>query len=158
MKLHRLLVFLGLWLALAVPLPAQEQERVLSYDTDVMLNSDGTMRVRETIRVYAGGEKIKHGIYRDFPTDYKDRLGIRKHVPFDIISVTRDSKPEDYHTSNRSNGVRVYMGPRFATIPEGEHTYELIYTTDRQVGFYDDRDELYWNVIGNGWQIGRAHV
>ncbi len=158
MKLHRLLVFLELWLALAVPLPAQEQERVLSYDTDVMLNSDGTMRVRETIRVYAGGEEIKHGIYRDFPTDYKDRLGIRKHVPFDIISVTRDGKPEDYHTSNRSNGVRVYMGPRFATIPAGEHTYELIYTTDRQVGFYDDRDELYWNVIGNGWQFPIEHA
>ena len=149
-----LVLKLGLSVGLALPLLAQPQEeRILSYDSDIRLEQDGSMRVQETIRVYAGGDKIKHGIYRDFPTEYKDKLGIRKHVPFDIISIMRDDQPEDYHTSSRSNGIRVYLGPRFSNVPVGEHTYTIIYHTDRQMGFYKDRDELYWNVTGNGWDF-----
>src|SRR5690606_19069399 len=26
-----------------------------------------------------------------------------------------------------------------------------VYRTDRQLGFFRDHDELYWNVTGNGW-------
>jgi uncharacterized membrane protein YgcG len=158
MRLHRLLLCFGLLLLYALPVCGQEQERILSYDTDLWLNADGSMRVSESIRVYAGGEKIKHGIYRDFPTEYKDKLGIRKHVPFELVSVTRDGNAEDYHTSSLSNGVRVYVGPRFASVPVGEHTYVITYLTDRQMGFYKDRDELYWNVTGNGWDFPIEHA
>ena len=134
------------------------QERILSYDSEITVYDDGSMLVHETIRVHAQGQSIKHGIYRDFPTIYKDRLGIEKHVPFDIASVRRDGNEEPYHTASRENGVRVYIGPRFATVSPGDHTYELTYRTDRQLGFYDDRDELYWNVTGNGWEFPIEHA
>jgi len=29
----------------------------------------------------------------------------------------------------------------------------LTYQTDRQLGFFSDHDELYWNVTGNGWDF-----
>lgn len=134
------------------------QEHILSYDSEITVNDDGSMLVHETIRVNALGEKIVHGIYRDFPTDYKDRLGFRKRVPFDLVNVQRDGQTEPYHTSSRANGVRVYIGPRFASVPRGEHTYEIVYRTDRQLGFYDDRDEFYWNVTGNGWDFPIDHA
>lgn len=154
MRRHSILLTLALLVGLALPLLAQDQqERILSYDSDIRLEQDGSMRVQETIRVYAAGDNIKHGIYRDFPTEYKDKLGIRKHVPFELLSITRDGQPEDYHTSSRSNGIRVYIGPRFSNVPVGEHTYVITYETDRQMGFYKDRDELYWNVTGNGWDF-----
>jgi uncharacterized membrane protein YgcG len=137
---------------------SQERERILSFDSDIVVNDDGAMLVTEQIRVYAGGDQIKHGIYRDFPTEYKDKLGIRKRVPFEIDSVQRDGQPEDYHTASRSNGVRVYLGPRFAKVPVGEHTYSITYRTDRQMGFYKDRDEFYWNVTGNGWAFPIEHA
>ncbi|MET0225400.1 MAG: DUF2207 domain-containing protein, partial [Dokdonella sp.] len=35
----------------------------------------------------------------------------------------------------------------------GEYAYELHYRTTRQLGFFDDHDELYWNVTGNGWEF-----
>ena len=38
------------------------------------------MTVRETIVVESTGRKIKRGIYRDFPTTYKDRFGNRVTV------------------------------------------------------------------------------
>ena len=43
------------------------------------------------------------------------------------------------------------MGKSRETVPPGEHTYELTYTVDREIGFFPDHDELYWNVTGNGW-------
>ena len=36
-------------------------------------------------------------------------------------------------------------------IGAGEYEYFLQYRTHRQVGFFKDFDELYWNVTGNGW-------
>jgi len=136
--------------AFCVPAPAQNAERILSYDTYVTVNDDGSMLVREAIRVHVTGQKIVHGIYRDFPTEYKDKMGLRKRVPFEIESVRRDEQDEPYHTGTRDNGIRVYVGPRFGSAPLGDHLYEITYRTDRQIGFYEDRDELYWNVTGNG--------
>jgi uncharacterized membrane protein YgcG len=158
MRLNRALLSIVVLIVCAWPLFAQQEERILSYDSDIRLNSDGSMRVSERIRVYAGGDKIKHGIYRDFPTEYKDKLGIRKRVPFELVSITRDGNREDYHTSSRSHGVRVYLGPRFASVPVGEHTYVITYLTNRQMGFYQERDELYWNVTGNGWDFPIEHA
>jgi hypothetical protein len=43
------------------------------------------------------------------------------------------------------------MGRKGVLLPPGEHTYTLSYRTDRQLGFFKDHDELYWNVTGNGW-------
>ena len=36
-------------------------------------------------------------------------------------------------------------------LPRGRHAYAIIYRTARQLGFFEDHDELYWNVNGNGW-------
>jgi uncharacterized membrane protein YgcG len=33
------------------------------------------------------------------------------------------------------------------------YEYELSYRTDRQLGFFADHDELYWNVTGNDWNF-----
>lgn len=158
MRPLRLLLAIVLLSLYCAPLLAQEEERILSYDSDITVNDDGSMLVKETIRVHANGDQIKHGIYRDFPTEYKNKLGVRTHVPFDIVNVTRDGQPEDYHTSSQSNGVRVYIGPRFSSIQPGDYTYAITYRTDRQLGYYDDRDEVYWNVTGNGWKFPIEHA
>jgi uncharacterized membrane protein YgcG len=65
--------------------------------------------------------------------------------------VKRDGADEPWHTAKRENGRRVYIGDKNVMISHGEHTYELTYKTDRQLGFFADHDELYWNVTGNGW-------
>jgi hypothetical protein len=158
MRPNRLLFSVIFIVCCSLSLVAQQDERVLSYDSDITLNEDGSMTVRESIRVHANGVKIKHGIYRDFPTEYRDKLGIRKRVPFEILSVTRDGRSENYHTASRSNGVRVFVGPRFSRIPSGDYTYAITYRTDRQIGFYKDREELYWNVTGNGWDFPIDHA
>ena len=134
----------------ALPLQARVQERILSYDSTVAVNADGSMDVEERIRVRAEGEAIRRGIYRDFPTRYRDRHGNRVVVDFTVKDVLRDGRPEPWFTERQSNGVRLNTGnDDFLPVP-AEYTYTLRYRTSRQLGFFEDHDELYWNAIGTG--------
>ena len=54
---------------------------------------------------------------------------------------------------DKDNGVRVYIGSKDVPLSPGEYTYTLRYHTDRQLGFFEKHDELYWNVTGNGWDF-----
>jgi len=130
---------------------ASQEEHILSYHSDITVSPDATLEVRETIKVRALGQQIKRGIYRDFPTRYRDRAGNRFVVGFEILEVQRDGKPEPYHTESMSNGVRIYVGEKSVFLDPGEYTYLLAYRVTRELGFFADHDELYWNVTGNGW-------
>lgn len=143
-----LLLFL---LLTGVIAPAFADERILSFHSDIQVYADGTLQVTETIRVRAEGREIKRGIYRDFPTDYHDRFGNRIRVDFNVVGATRNGAAESWHTASQGNGVRVYMGQKEVYLSPGDYTYALIYRTNRQLGFFDDHDELYWNVTGNDW-------
>lgn len=136
---------------LAAPLAAQE--RILSYDSEVQVAADGSLEVTERIAVRAEGNNIRRGIYRDFPTRYKDRYGNRVVVDFQMIDVLRDGKPEPWFTENKPNGVRINTGNDDFLPTPAEFTYTLRYRTTRQLGFFADHDELYWNAIGTGWDF-----
>ena len=154
--------FLALLLLAATVCHAAEYEHILSFDSRIQVETNGTLDVVETIQVYAAGNIIQHGIYRDFPQLYHGHLGLTTRTGFNVQSVRRDGQPEDYHLADRENGVRVYIGSADTIVPTGQHTYELTYTTDRQLGFFADHDELYWNATGNGWMFpmdqATAHV
>ncbi len=131
--------------------PGDASERITSYDSDITVARNGTLTVTETITVYANGEQIRHGIYRDFPTRYTDKNGAAVHVRFDVTGATRDGRDEQYATESIDNGVRVKIGSKDVIIDSGLHSYTLTYMTARQIGFFAKYDELYWNVTGNGW-------
>jgi uncharacterized membrane protein YgcG len=130
---------------------ARADERVLRFDSRVEVQTNASLIVTETIRVRTEGDQIKHGIYRDFPRLYRSKWGLKQKTGFNVLSVRRDGRQEDYHLANKDNGERVYIGSASVTLKPGEYTYELTYRTDGQLGFFGAHDELYWNVTGNGW-------
>jgi uncharacterized membrane protein YgcG len=133
--------------------PVAAQERIINYDSELTVNADGSLDVVETIRVRAEGNQIRRGIYRDFPTRYKDSAGNRMVVEFELLGVERDGRPEPYFTEARANGVRINTGnDDFLPVPS-DITFTLRYRTTRQLGFFDGHDELYWNVTGLGWDF-----
>ncbi|HVS15513.1 MAG TPA: DUF2207 domain-containing protein [Thermoanaerobaculia bacterium] len=144
-------VAVGLLLSLAAPAAAEEQ--ILRFDSHVTIAADGGLRVRETIVVNAEGVDIQRGIYRDFPLDYSGPFGTRVRVPFRVVEVKRDGAPEPHHSENLSNGVRIYIGSASVLLDPGAHEYQLTYETGRQIGFFEEHDELYWNVTGNDWDF-----
>ena len=133
--------------------PAAAQEKIYDFDSRVVVGEDGVLTVTETITVQAEGQQIKRGIYRDFPTDYRGRDGSRHTVSFDVVEVLRGGEPESWFGERRGNGMRIYMGEKNVFLRPGRYTYTLIYRTDRQLGFFRDYDEIYWNATGNGWDF-----
>ena len=124
-------------------------ERILSFDSDIQIGSSGVLTVKETITVAAQGQKIKRSIYRDFPTQYRDHKNRSRNVSFNLVSVTRNGEPEPNHVKDLNNGVRIYIGQKNKLLAKGVYTYTLTYQIDRQLGFFDDHDELYWNATGH---------
>ena len=127
------------------------REEITSFNSDVTIEQDASMLVSETITVITEGDLIKHGIYRDFPTHYKDTYGNNYIVDFEVKEILRDGNPDNYRIENLSDGKRVYIGDKNYYLKNGIHTYTIEYKTNRQIGFFRDHDELYWNVTGNGW-------
>jgi uncharacterized membrane protein YgcG len=132
---------------------AHADERILEFHSDILIMKDGWIDVTETIRVRAEGNRIRRGIYRDFPTEYRDKQGNDYVVGFEVLSVLRNNAVEDFHSQGIRDGVRVYFGSSNRYLSTGEHTYTFRYRASRMLGFFENHDELYWNVTGVNWEF-----
>lgn len=133
-------------------------EYIKDFSTIITINKDRTIDIREDITVISQGIKIKRGIFREFPTQYKDQWGNNFNVKFKIKEVLLDGQKVPYKIENALNGKIIYIGDKNIYLRPGQYTYTIIYQTDKQLGFYKDHDELYWNVTGNGWRFPIANV
>ena len=146
-----LLIIFGFAISSPAKAYYSDGERITSFKSNITVNKDSTLSVQETIEVQTNNETIRHGIYRDYPTDYRNPLGLNYVVDLKVVKVTRNYKPEKYSVQSMPNGYRIYIGDENTTIPAGKYTYEFHYTVDRMLGFFLDKDELYYNITGNGW-------
>ena len=144
-------LFLAAFLCAMTLATAGARERITRFVSDVDVQRNGDLLVTETIQVNAEGYTIRHGILRDFPTTYRGKDGSRVEVGFDVLAVQRDGAPENYATERMSNGVRVRIGSADRTLDGGLHEFVIKYRTTRQIGFFKNFDELYWNATGTGW-------
>ena len=132
---------------------AKDGERITNFQSDIDVHPDGRISVTEKITVICRGEQIKRGIFRDFPTTYRDRWGNTVRVGFQPLSVERDGSPDSYHLQEIDKGQRLYIGRKDVFLKPGTYTYKITYESSGQLGFFKDFDELYWNATGNGWSF-----
>jgi len=150
-------LLLIVWIAVSLIFldTAVAQERVIRFDSVIEVVEDNSLIVTETIKIRADGDIFKRGIVRTFPLTR--RLPNQKRltrVGFEILSVEKDGTPEPYHTNSGFHSIDIYVGESDVFLQFGrDYTYKLTYRTTKQVGFFDDFDELYWNVNGNGWAL-----
>lgn len=149
------LLFFGLFLGSSENSYAQstQEEVITNFHADVEVQKNGDLIVTETISVVAQGRKIIRGIFRDFPLTFIDDKGKTQKVGFKILSITRDGVTDSYHHKWSLANVRTYVGREDVSLLSDSYTYEIKYWTDRQIRFFNEHDELYWNVTGNGWDF-----
>lgn len=154
--MHRIIHFLLLILAVTPALSQiqtdSESEHILSYHSDIRIDSTREVYVTETITVYAGGNNIKRGIFRQIPLSYLYKGG-NVHVGFELLGVKKDGEPEPYHTKWMDNGIAIYAGQEDVMLEPGIYQYEFSYKVYHVLGIFKDWDELYWNINGNGWDF-----
>ena len=133
--------------------PVTAGERILGIDSEVHVLPDGSLRVLETIRIRSAGQQFKHGLQREFPQTYAGPLGSRSQVGFRVEEVLRDGDAEPFALRRVGRDAVIRAGDRDVLLPPGDHTYRITYVTDRQLGYFADHDELYWQAVGTGWRL-----
>jgi uncharacterized membrane protein YgcG len=131
--------------------PLQAEESIENFRSDILVHGDGLLTVSEAIEVWAEGSQIKRGIYRDFPLTFTKDDGSLARVDFSVVGVEIDGETGAWHQESIPGGTRVYMGEAEHFLDHGRHVFVLNYETNRQIRYFQDHDELYWNVTGNQW-------
>ena len=135
------------------PEEAGSGERILSFDSNIKIRSDGKLDILDRITVRAEGREIRRGIYRDFGTVLVQRDGTLDKVSYDFKKITRDGEPEKFEIKYFPGTIRVFLGEAGTLLTEGIHEYEIRYRVDRQIQFQPDQDVLTWNALGNFWSF-----
>ncbi len=140
-------------LMLSGPAAAQTAETIHRYDVDIRIQSDGVIRVVETID-YDFGTTPHHGIFRLIPTtlhydDTNDRV-----YPLDVVSVSATGgAPAGFSVDSVPGGMtEIKIGDPDREIT-GEHAYRIEYLVRGALNGFADHDELYWNAIGADWSV-----
>lgn len=162
----------------------EASEEITTYDVVIRLAPDATAEISETI-TYDFKENSKHGIYRIIPLTRGQ--GTTGELQLSGLEVSSDYAGENTQYSSRGFGFKkpesnvlldALFGSNLASlfgIPQdsvsvkigdpdayvtGTHVYTISYTAERATGYFSDRDEFYWNVTGNDWEvpINTAHV
>ncbi len=151
MKKTNTCLLLMLCLFIFSALPAAAVESIENFRSTITIREDSSLEVKEKLLINVENKSIKRGIIRSFPISYRDREGRSFNVGFDIDSVKLDGEDIHYEVSYKGDYAYVRIGDPNSMIPQGLHTFTIKYITTRQVGFFEEYDELYWNVTGNAW-------
>lgn len=138
MKRKRVLVLVLLWIT-ALSLFAADYV-FESYHLDLDVSASNVYTIKEDI--VANFSTPRHGIFREIPVRFgKKRIKLENLTSSDPI--IEDSVSSDFITFR--------LGSADSTVI-GRKNYTIAYTYDIGADDYDDYDELYFNLVGPGWQ------
>ena len=148
-KWVRKTIIISIFIFLAAPAVAQDFT-INTFHSDITIRQSSSFVVRETIEVTF--HRSRHGIYRDIPFEYRDDLGKTLMTPTKVLSVTDGAgRKWNYKVDKTGHRLNVRIGdPKRYVI--GPQTYIITYQVENAILFFDDHDELYWNVTGNDWK------
>ncbi len=119
------------------------------FHADISINQDSSVTVKEHINVFFHSQK--HGIYREIPYKYRDDFGKTIKTPLEITSIVDEQgRKIPYKVTKKGDVINIRIGDPDKYL-SGDMTYIITYKVENAVLFFDDHDELYWNVTGNYW-------
>jgi len=132
-------------------------EVVERLEINLSLQNNSDIRIKEKIYWYFPSPK--HGMYRNIPINKRSEGNpLKTPTSIQINSVM-------YYPSNNVTGIRnsyskeesgrevvIKIGEANRTIT-GLYVYEIDYTVKNGINYFEDHDELFWNIIGTGWTV-----
>lgn len=129
-----------------------QSERITDFTARIDIHKDASFDVTEVI-MYDFGDLQKHGIYRYIPYKYKTNDGKTRLLEITNVSITNEKK-EKYNFTKSTSGnfleFKIGDANRYVT---GLKTYVISYKMNGAINYFDNQDELYWNVTGNDWNV-----
>lgn len=153
--MKKFFLFLAMLVA-TVCAQAQEEyhaEEILSFHAAITIDTTGLITITEYIKVFAAGDQIRKGIFRTIPVYRKDMYGHKKRIDITVHEVTKNGQQEPYVTLDEGENTKIRIGDKDIDLDPGVYEYAIHYETRGHIGFFEDFDELYWNVTWNDWSL-----
>jgi uncharacterized membrane protein YgcG len=142
--------FFVLSLLLLIPSKIRAAEIITHFQSDITINQDTSLSISEQINYTT--DQNKHGIYRYLPLSY-NQDGQKTITPIEAVTITNQSgKTIPYTTDSDGTFLTLKIGDPDATF-SGDQTYIINYTVKNALSEFDNHDELYWDITGEGWQV-----
>lgn len=123
---------------------------ITRFHSDIVVREDSSLVVKEEI--FVEFHSPRHGIYREIPFKYIDEMGRTIKTPLKVISVTDDSgRKWKFKLSRKGNVINLRIGDPSIYVT-GNQVYIITYSVNNALLYFDDHDELYWNVTGDQWR------
>ncbi len=122
---------------------------IKAFDTEIFLYTDGSYDVIENIVVDFGYEQ-RHGIYRNIPYKYHKGIKTNKVIITDIEVTDDEGESRQKKVKKEGDYIKIRVGSPNRTV-SGTQIYMIKYRVERGMLYFDDYDELYWNVTGTEW-------
>jgi len=128
---------------------------IKDFQSVITVNKDSSLLAEEKIIADAGNLPDKHGIFRIMPTQLKTTRETIK-TPVKLVGITDfdgNKIPYSTITDNFNHTITWKIGDADKTVT-GENQYKITYLVKNAVRSSNaDFDELYWNILGNFWDI-----
>ncbi len=150
------LVSIACVLLLTSAFPAGARSLVLNrFDVELQVLPNGELLVTETVTLRFEG--AWNGIERQIPVEYRTPQGFNYTLLLDDVAATDERGTPLKLESSRERHYRNFR----IWIPgavDATRTFVLKYRVRNGLKFFDDHDELYWNVTGDEWDVPIEHA
>jgi uncharacterized membrane protein YgcG len=143
-----LLLFLGC--LVATPAAAQRSLAIERFEAAIAVKRDGSVDVTETITAKFTGSW--NGIYRTVPVEYHTPQGFNWTLRLKLLGATG---PDGQALKVAGERDRHYIKYKIWVPGAGNATRTVVlrYRAKNGLRFFEDHDELYWNVTGDEWDV-----
>jgi uncharacterized membrane protein len=144
----RFLTALFILLVLSACGASARELEIRNFHADVQVRPDGSIRVTEKIEVHFIGSW--QGLYRSIPIEYVTPQGFNYTLFVDVQRITDEDGRALKFVASRERHYRklkIYVPGAF----NATHTISIEYSVADGLRFFEDHDELYWNVTGDLW-------
>lgn len=126
---------------------APAEEHIAYMLTTILIEANGLMRVTEEFIFVSNNEDFPAGFFRIMPKYTYSRTGEKRRLDLTLKSVTVNGEEYPYKVTEIGNHLHIEP-QKPLNLPTGIYTYKFNYLVDRGIWFYDNFDELNWNITG----------
>ena len=134
----------------ATSLAAQRSYSIERFDAQIRVNRDASIDVTETITAQFVGSY--NGLYRVIPIEYRNAQGLNWTLGVSLQSA-RDDQGQNLRTEPSRQGASIKYKVWIPGAVNTTKTLVLRYHATNGLRFFDEHDELYWNVTGDEWEV-----
>jgi uncharacterized membrane protein len=143
------LLWLGLCLG-AIPAQAQRSLAIKRFDATITVERDAGLDITESITAQFTGSW--NGIYRTIPVVYRSPQGFNWTLRLELVGATDEAgHPLRVQASRERHYLKYKIWVPNAH--DATHTVTLHYLAYNGLRFFEDHDELYWNITGDEWDV-----